>query len=455
MIESNYAQFLARKQPRAQAAGIEPGPMPDHLWDFAAECVRFGLRQGRWACFLDTGMSKTRIQLEWSKQAIAETQSPSLLLTDLGIAWQIAKEGQSLGYDCRVVRSRDQVAAGINICNYDMLDALDASAFGVVSLDESGILKNFSGATTRGLIATFADTPFRMCATATPAPNDHTELGNHAEFLGVMTMSEMLVRWFINDTGDTGNWRLKHHAQDAFWDWMASWSRCAETPADLGFDASHFLLPSLSVKRHKAAGEIAPMAGSLFVGDVSATTMFSVKRQTSQARADMVAQIIAREPDEPWIIWCDTDDEADALIARLPDAADVRGSLVADKKEKLLVDFTEGRALKIITKPRIAGRGMNWQHCARIAYVGRSFSYEAWYQTVRRCWRFGQKRPVEVHLIVAEGEDQIGRVIDRKASDHNKMKRAMAAAMKRAMIPKAAIRVKYYPTHEGSLPAWL
>ena len=383
-MTGEYAAFLAGKVPRAMPSGIEPGQMPDHLFDYQAECVRFGLRQGRWAAFLDTGLGKTRIQLEWLAQAAWHFDAPALLLTPLAVARQIEREGQDLGYDCRVVRSSTQVSGGINICNYDMLENLDATVFSAVSLDESSILKNFSGATTRALIATFADTPFRMCATATPAPNDHTELGNHAAFLGIMTMSEMLVRWFINDTNDTGTWRLKNHAHDAFWDWMSSWARCAETPADLGFDASRFVLPELTVRRHKAAGEVAPIAGSLFAGDVSATNMHAVKRQTSDSRADMLAELIAIEPDEPWVVWCDTDYEADALMSRIPDAADVRGSMPPDKKEARLADFSEGRVRIMVTKPGIAGMGLNWQHAARVAYVGRSFSYEAWYQSVRR-----------------------------------------------------------------------
>jgi hypothetical protein len=281
------------------------------------------------------------------------------------------------------------------------------------------------------------------------------ELGQHAEFLGIMRQQEMLVRWFINDTADTGTWRLKGHAVEPFWDWCASWAVMAETPADLGFDGSRFVLPPLRVHRHRAAGDVRAAAGSLFVGDVSATNMHAVKRQTADARAELVAALVAAEPEQAWVVWADTDYECDALMLRLPDAIEVRGSHSPDRKETSLAAFADGAARVIVTKPSVAGAGMNWQHAARQAFVGRSFSYEAWYQAVRRSWRFGQTRPVDVHLIVAEGEDQIGRVIDRKADDHATMKAAMRAASKRAQGRSSQVSVPYQPKLVGRLPSWL
>ena len=453
---SDYAAFLASKAPKARACGIEPGPMPAHLFDYQADVTRFLLRQGRGAAFLSTGLGKTRVQLEWSKQAAEATNGHALLLTPLAVARQIETEGRALGYDVRVIRTQDEAKLGINVCNYDRLHLLDPDAFGSVSLDESGILKNFSGATTRALIAAFAGHRFRLCATATPAPNDHMELGTHAEFLGMMSSTEMLSRWFINDTSTASQqWRLKGHAARHFWDWMATWARCADTPADLGYDAAQFILPELKVIRHAVSGDVRAPAGVLFVQELSATTMHDIKRQTADARAIAVAELVAAEPDEPWIVWVDTDYEADAMAARLPDAVEVRGSMNADKKELNLARFATCEARVIITKASVAGFGLNWQHCARMAFVGRSFSYEAWFQAVRRCWRFGQKRPVHVHLAVAEGEDQIGRVIDRKAADHVTMQRAMAAAMTRARVVRVETRTTYNPTHTAQVPSWL
>jgi hypothetical protein len=450
-----YLAFLARKAPRPTASGIEPGPMNPVMFDYQKDATAFCIRQGRAALFLDTGLGKTICELEFASQAAAHTGKPALILTPLAVARQIEREAARFGYTARVVRDQSEVRDGINICNYDRLDKLGVAAFGCVVLDESSILKSFAGATTRALIATFAATPFRLAATATPAPNDHMELGNHAEFLGIMTMSEMLIRWFINDTNDTGTWRLKRHGIAAFWDWVSSWARMAETPADLGYDGSRFVLPELKIIRHKVGGEVRPIDGGLFAADVSATNMFAIKRQTTDARADAVAALVKAEPDHNWVIWCDTDHESEALASRLRDAVEVRGSHAIERKEAALADFAEGRARQIISKCSITGYGLNWQHADRQAFVGRSFSYEAWYQAVRRSWRFGQNNPVHVHIAVAEGEEQIGRVIDRKAAGHADMKRAMAAAMKRNMSATNAVKVKYNPTHEGRLPAWL
>jgi len=454
-VTPEYVAFLARKAPRPTASGIEPGPMNPAMFDYQKDATAFCIRQGRAALFLDTGLGKTICELEFASQAAAHTGKPALILTPLAVARQIEREAVRFGYNARVVRDQSEVRDGINICNYDRLDKLDAAAFGCVVLDESSILKSFAGATTRALIATFAATPFRLAATATPAPNDHMELGNHAEFLGIMTMSEMLIRWFINDTNDTGTWRLKRHGIAAFWDWVSSWARMAETPADLGYDGSRFVLPELKIIRHKVGGEVRPIDGGLFAADVSATNMFAIKRQTTEARADAVAALVKAEPDHNWVIWCDTDHESDALASRLRDAVEVRGSHAIERKEAALADFAEGRARQIISKCSITGYGLNWQHADRQAFVGRSFSYESWYQAVRRSWRFGQNNPVHVHIAVAEGEEQIGRVIDRKAAGHADMKRAMAAAMKRNMSATNAVKVKYNPTHEGRLPAWL
>lgn len=448
-----YAAFLSGKAPKAIASGIEPSVMPPHLFDYQAAATAFCLRQGRAALFLDTGLGKTVCELAFAAQAAHATNGWSLILTPLAVARQIEAEGRRFGYECRVIRDQSEAGHGINICNYDRLDRLNPSAFGAVVLDESSILKSFTGTTTRALIAAFADTRFRLCATATPAPNDHTELGNHSEFLGIMPQSDMLVRWFINDTNDTGTWRLKRHAASQFWDWCASWAVMASSPTDIGFDGSKFVLPPMQIVRHQVSAEITPDDG-LFGFNVSATQIFSLKAQTAEVRATEAARLVAEEPDEPWLIWVDTDGEADAVLNRIPRAIDVRGSMTPEKKEAGLMEFiTSGRPL--ITKTKIAGAGLNYQHCARQIFVGRSFSYEAWYQAVRRCWRFGQTRSVIVHLIVAEGEDQIGRVIDAKADSHANMKENMRAASLRSMAKSSAVKVAYEPKHVGRLPSWL
>ena len=452
---SNYKSFLASKAPVAHASGFEPSELPDHLFDFQKSCVDFAIRQGRTGLYLDTGLGKTRCQLEWAKQSAEQSNGMALLLTPLAVAKQIEREALSLGYNARVIRDQSQAKDGINICNYDRLEKLDPDAYGAVSLDEASIIKNFNGKTSGALCEAFAGHRFRMCATATPAPNDHMELGQQSDFLGVMSGNEMLMRWFINDTAEASQkWRLKKHAEQDFWDWMASWARMAQGPEDLGFDGSKYKLPMLDIIRHKTIGSnIKPEDGSLFMGDVSATNMHNIKRQTSDARADVIAE--AADNGEPFIAWCDTDYEAASLKARMPYAVEVSGSMTIEKKEENLEAFSLGQARAIITKPSVAGFGLNWQHCSNMGFAGRTFSYEAWYQAVRRSWRFGQKKTVRVHLVVAEGEDQIGRIIDRKSDDHLRMKRAMAIAMQRNVGRAQAKTIKYNPTHSGDLPSWL
>lgn len=453
---STYAAFLASKAPRAEAVGMSPHAMCGKMMDYQVAVTGFCLEQGRAGLFLDTGLGKTICELEFALQAGDATNGRALILTPLAVARQIEREAAKFGYAAHVIRDQSEARAGINILNYDRLDKIEPSYFGAVVLDESSILKAFRGRTSRALIDAFRHTRFRLAATATPAPNDHMELGQHADFLSIMSGVEMLSRFFINDTSTASqSWRLKRHAEDVFWDWMASWSRCASSPEDLGFDGSRHMLPKMEVIRHQTYGDVRPFAGSLFDFDTSATGVHDVKRQTIAARADAVAALVAAEPGEAWVIWCDTDYEADALAARMPAAVEVRGSMTTEAKEDALAAFADGQAKVIITKPAICGYGLNWQHAARMAFVGRSFSYESWYQAVRRCWRFGQTREVHAHVIVAEGEDQIGRVIERKAADHDTMKRAMAGAMRRAMGRASARRVAYQPQHQGRIPAWL
>ena len=457
---SQYQQFISNKTPLAKARGLSSTPkLSSHLFDFQRHCVSFALEVGSCGMFLDTGLGKTLVQLEYVEHARAASNGMGLILAPLAVAGQIAREGRKFGYDCRVIREQSEAKQGINVCNYDRMHLLDANAYGAVALDEASILKSFGGKTTRSLIASFEGQRFKMAATATPAPNDHMELGQYAEFLDVMNSNEMLSRFFINDTMNASQqWRLKRHGVEAFWDWMASWSRLAQYPSDLGGDDSGFSLPPLKVVRHQAAESAPTVTGGLF-GDevVSATNLHAIKRETAGRRAQIAADL-ALSDGEPWVIWCDTDYEADAIITALgdaPDVVEVRGSMKPETKEANLEAFAVCNARVMVTKPSVAGFGLNWQHCARTVFVGRSFSYESWYQAVRRFWRFGQKREVQVHLVVAEGEDSIARVIDRKANDHDSMKVAMRAAMKRNSGRNSARRVAYSPTHKGSLPSWI
>lgn len=456
----SYASFLAKKAVRAPMRGLASVPeLATHLFPFQAHCVEHHLRVGASGCFLDTGLGKTEVQLEFCQKAVEATNSKALILTPLAVAGQTKRRADRWGYEARVIRDQSEAGPGINICNYDRLDKLDPAEFGVVSLDEASILKSFTGKTTRALIDAFKDARFKLAATATPAPNDHMEIGNYAEFLNIMAANEMLSRFFINDTSTASQqWRLKGHAERSFWDWMASWSRMAAQPSDLGdFSDDGYNLPPFDVVRHRARdsridNEFADMFG---VVSLSATNLHDVKRQTIEARAEKTAEAVAGDPSEPWILWVDTDYEADAIKAAIPSAVEIRGSQSIEVKEERIAAFETGEARYIIGKPSMLGFGLDWSHCARMAFVGRSYSYETWYQAVRRCWRFGQSRTLQVHIIVAEGESEIGRVIDRKSGDHIRMKNAMRDAMRRAQGQSASVRVAYNPTHTARLPRWI
>lgn len=459
---SDYQAFLASKAIRAKERGLDRAPeLASHLFPFQRHCVEFSLRAGASGCFLDTGLGKTEVQLEFCQRAIEATNDRALILTPLAVAGQTKRRADRWGYEARVIREQSEAGPGINICNYDRIDKLDPLAFGVVSMDEASILKSFTGKTTRKLIEAFKGHRFKLVATATPAPNDHMELGNYAEFLEIMAANEMLSRFFINDTSTASQeWRLKGHAEKAFWDWLASWARMAEKPSDLtgnAGDDTDFVLPPFEVVRHRAKDsaldrELADMFGAPLL---SATTLHDIKRETIGARSEKTAEIVATTPNEPWIVWCDTDYEADALKRAIPNAIEIRGSQSIDEKEARLEAFAGGACVPLIAKPSMCGFGLDWSHCHNMAFVGRSFSYETWYQAVRRCWRFGQKQKVKVHLIVAEGEAEIGRVIDRKAGDHFTMKAAMREAMRRASGRSAIVKQLYNPTQKARLAPWI
>jgi len=464
MSLADYRGLIAAKRiafvPRGMATIPSLNPA---LKDHQRHAVEFALKAGCAALFLDTGLGKTLCALEWGRIVVEHTGRPVLMLAPLAVAAQHEREAVKFGIDAKAVREPDEITTPrVYITNYDRLAKFDAEQFAGVILDESSILKSFHGATTKALIATFKHTPFRLCCTATPAPNDHAELGQHSEFLGVMSQSQMLTRWFIHDSADTGNWRMKGHAVQDFWNWVASWARCVSKPSDLGFSDDGYDLPALDLKRHIVEADRSLDAGAekdgqarLFrMPDTSATSIHREKRMTTDARADVIAALVAQEPGEAWVVWCDTDYEADALADRIPGAVEVRGSMSPDVKEANLTMFSTGQVRVIITKPSIAGFGLNWQHSARMAFVGLSFSYESFYQAIRRCWRFGQSRPVSVHVACADTEESIWQIVSRKAGDHDAMKAEMTAAMARAShsVPEQA---PYQPAKPLALPQWI
>ncbi len=454
----DYQSLLARKSAEAPARGLANIPdLHPGMFAYQRDVTAFLLGVGRGAAFLDTGLGKSFVSLEWARVVSEHTGKPVLMLAPLAVAPQHVREAKKFGFDhARIVRSQDEVGPGVNVTNYAKIDHFDPAAFDGVVLDESSIIKNFTGQTTRKMIEIWSQTAFRLACTATPAPNDHMELGQHSQFLGVMNSNEMLARWFIADQNNMGRYRLKGHAVKPFWNWVASWARCLSKPSDLGYSDKGFDLPPLNVHRHEVRSDLSIDAGEMLfrIPDTSATAIHKEKRLTADARAGVIAEHVNSERGEAWVVWCDTDYEADALTARIPDAVEVRGSMPDHVKEDRLVAFGEGNVRVIVSKPSIAGFGLNWQHCARMAFAGLSFSYESYYQAVRRCYRFGQKRPVDVHIALADTERAIWDVVNRKSGDHEQMKTEMNAAMKRAHEGRQ-VKVDYQPAVAATIPSWL
>jgi hypothetical protein len=465
---TSYSEFLQSKSVATGLVGIpakEPVELCPHHHPTQRECTEFALRAGRAALFLDTGLGKSLAALDWARIVSARLGRPVLILTPLAVAPQFVREAAKFGLECRHIRDASEVdRPGVYVSNYERLHLLEPSLWGGIVLDESSILKNFTGKVRRQLQSAFADTPFRLCCTATPAPNDHMELGQHAEFLGVMESPEMLSRWFIADQDGMGKYRLKGHAVRSFWSWVASWARCVSKPSDLGHDDTGFNLPPLKMHRHIIAADLTIAANddgaeqiSMFrTPGGSATAVHREKRLTAAERAGAISTAVRAEPSEPWLIWVDTDYDATAILELLPasEAVHVSGKMKPDEKEAGLSAFTLGQKRIIVTKPSIAGFGLNWQHCARMAFVGISFSYEGFYQAIRRCWRFGQTRQVEVHVALSDTERHIWQTITRKQDDHQSMKSEMALAMRRASR-QSKVMAPYGADQDAIIPKWI
>jgi len=460
MIE-DYRNLIASKAVIAKPQGLKNIPaLNKMLKPHQEHSVAFALEMGSAGLFLDTGLGKSFCALEYGRVIVEHTNKPVLMLAPLAVSKQHEREAQRWGIDAIAIRGPEAIKEPrIYITNYERLHLFDASIFGAVILDESSVLKNYTGKTSNSLIKTFANYPYKLACTATPAPNDYMELGQHSAFLGAMASNEMLARWFIADQSQMGKYKIKRAGLVPFWDWVASWARCLSSPADLGFDATGYVLPEMVTHKHVIKSDLTEDAGEekdgqslLFrIPDVSATGFHKEKRRSCKERADKVAEIVNLDSQDPFVVWCDTDYEANELMRVIPDAIEVRGSMNPIEKEDKLVAFSEGNARVIITKPSVAGFGLNWQHCHKMAFIGLSFKYEEYYQATRRCYRFGQTKPVEVHVVGSEAEMRIDQVIKRKSNDHEKMKKAMSESMARAYI-KRGTRETYQPKTVAKLP---
>ena len=451
-----YRQFIASRGSSIKAIGIAAKPINTNAKAHQIAALEFALARGKSAVFLDTGLGKSFIELEFARQCAEETGKPSLILTPLAVAGQMVREGQKFGIDARQIREQSEVGQGVMVANYERLAKLDPDAFGAVILDESSILKSYAGKTRAIIQDAFKDTVFKLAATATPSPNDHTELGNHAEFLGVMRQQEMLSKWFINDTSTASQeWRLKGHAAEDFWAFVASWSRCATLPSDLGGDDTGYILPDVVRTIHEVqADRMESVAqGMLFrIPEMSATSFHEEKRLTLRHRCEKTAALANH--DKPVTVWCETNEESTLLAKLVNGAVEVRGDLDPDEKERRLLGFASGDYRAIVTKPKLAGFGVNWQHCAHAVFASISFSYEQHYQAVRRSHRFGQSETVKNDIVIADTEAVIWNVINEKSAKHDEMKRRMADAM-RAAQRNATVRVKYNRPLDLAFPTWI
>lgn len=431
-----YSNFIANKLARAVPTGIADAVVTSRcLFDFQRDIAQWALHRGRAAIFADTGLGKSRMQLTWADAVSKHTGKPVLILAPLAVAAQTADEGESIGAVVTICKEASDVRDGINIANYERLHKFEASIFGGVVLDESSIIKHHESKSFAQLCAVFADTAFKLCCTATPSPNDFTELGTHAQFLGICTQTEMLSEFFVHDGGETQNWRLKGHARSEFWKFVATWGVLVRSPADLGYDASKYNLPPLNMQTHviEASAQAVKESGLLFAKP--AESLMERRGARRASIADRVAKCAAlvNADRDAWVVWCDLNAESSMLTEAIDSAIEVRGSMSTEEKEAALESFARGDSRVIVTKSSIAGFGLNWQHAHNMAFVGITDSYEAFYQSVRRCYRFGQQHPVNVHIFASELEGNVIANLERKAEDARKMADELSREASRAM----------------------
>lgn len=455
---TEYEQFIKGKQAADVPTGFDCDVPVGPLFDFQAACVKWALKRGRSALFADTGLGKTAMQTAWAHAVAAHTGGNIIIAAPLCVAQQTVEEAAKFGITVKYCRAQDQVEPGITITNYEMLEHFDLGSFVGVVLDESSILKGQTSKTRAYIVDAFRSMPYKLSCTATPSPNDYIELGNQAQFLGVMSAQEMLATFFTHDGGDTSKWRLKGHGKTRFWEWMATWAICIRNPSDLGFDGSRYELPPLNMIEHTVSG------GELLEGQLFAVTAQSLTERRQAKKSSMddrleLAASIANATDQPVIVWCHMNEESERLTKLIPGAVEVTGAMTIDQKTKNVMAFTHSEARVLVSKSSICGFGMNWQHCNNMIFAGMDDSFEKYYQAVRRCHRFGQKRRVNVHIITAETEGAVKANIERKQSQANEMAGEMVAHMRgitRRQIEGARSNTENYaPTLPMMIPAWL
>ena len=457
----NYEEFLRTKEFHAISAGFIPDELNPYLFDYQLAIVKWALRKGKAALFEDTGLGKTIQQLAWADAVHKHTDKSVLILAPLAVSEQTTKEAEKFGIRCNLCESQDDVVNGINITNYEKIHKFDTDRFVGIVLDESSIIKSYSGKTTKDLQERFGKTPYKLCCTATPSPNDYTEIGTTAEFLGAMPRSEMLSTFFINDcikkAGKQNRigWRLKGHAEKEFFKWISTWAMMIKNPSDIGFDGSIFNLPKLNIKEIVIESEA---KFSLFVEYAETLSeRRTARKESAEERVRMAAEI-ASETDQ-CLIWCDYNYESEMLHKAIRESVEVKGSDDPEHKKKAMIGFANGEVKYLISKPSICGFGMNWQNCHDMIFCGLSDSYEQFYQAIRRCWRFGQKKEVNVYVIISEKEMNVLNNIKRKQEEHERMSQEMIAIMSNNAIneinQRTMVKNEYIPRVEMSIPTWL
>lgn len=461
MSNSAYLEFLARKKMMDPCTGMAAiDALPEFMKEHQRDITAWALRRGRAAIFAGTGLGKTLMELTWGARVAAHTGKPVLTFAPLAVSAQHIREANKFGMSADIAKLQADIRNGLFVTNYQKIGHFDLSRFGGIVLDESSILKSTDGHYRTKLIEECSVVPFRLAATATPAPNDFMELGNHAEFLGVMSYTDMLATFFVHDGGDTQKWRLKGHAENEFWRWMASWAVMIRKPSDLGYSNEGYNLPPLHQHQHTVGVQYAPSmeTGLLFPMEArSMSERLAARRDTVEERVAMAAKLTPA--DRPFVWWCNLNAESSALAKAIPGAVETLGSDPDDVKERKLTDFSEGRIRVLVTKPSVAGFGMNWQHCADTGFVGLNDSFEQVFQAIRRFWRFGQTKPVNVHFIAAETEGAVVANIKRKEADADRMAASMVmhTASLSSQIVRGMVRdtPDYNPDKPMIIPAWV
>lgn len=454
----NYNSFLAKKEFSTLAAGFEyKGWLPDCIFDFQRDIVLWAIKRGRAALFCDTGLGKTIMQISWAYAIQDEIGGNVLIVAPLCVAQQTVREGKKFGIDIEYIREPKLCNSKIHITNYEMLKNFSPDDYCAIVLDESSILKGMDGKFRKFITEFSRKIPYRLSCTATPSPNDFMEIGTQSEFLGIMSQTEMLAMFFIHDGEDTSKWRLKGHGRRKFWEWLSTWACVIRSPADIGYDATGYELPPIEYHEHIIETE---PDGSLFV-DVAMglSERNKARKESVSLRVAAAVEVVKSIGDEPVIVWCNLNEESAMLAASLPGIVEVVGSDTPAHKEKAAIDFASEAIQGIISKPSIFGFGLNWQHCSNIVFVGLSDSWEKYYQAIRRCYRFGQKNTVNVHVISADTEGGVVENIKRKEKQNAQMGAEMVALMSDFMkkeIKGASIeKTAYNPKENIIFPSFL